>query len=210
MNLFDLDGTLIDSNGIWVDVDLAFLGLHGLEPTEEYAYTVGHSIFPVAAEFTRTYYHLDLTAGEIMAQWLEMAGDAYARVPLKPGAGEYLARCRARGERMAIVTACVPDLCRTALDRHGLTGLFEDVIFAQDLGMEKRDPEVFRIAARRLAVSPAACTLYEDAPANCRAARAAGMRVVGVFDPFYAAYRAEMERECDGYIESFTQLLDGN
>ena len=37
--LFDLDGTLIDSNGIWVEVDLAFLGRHGLTPTDEYAYT---------------------------------------------------------------------------------------------------------------------------------------------------------------------------
>ena len=46
MKLFDLDGTLIDSNGIWVDVDLRFLGRHGLTPTEEYTYAVGHSIFP--------------------------------------------------------------------------------------------------------------------------------------------------------------------
>ena len=40
MKLFDLDGTLIDSNGIWVDVDLRFLGRHGLTPTEEYTYAV--------------------------------------------------------------------------------------------------------------------------------------------------------------------------
>ena len=33
MKLFDLDGTLIDSNGIWGDVDLRFLGRHGLTPT---------------------------------------------------------------------------------------------------------------------------------------------------------------------------------
>ena len=53
--LFDLDGTLIDSNGIWVEVDLAFLGRHGLTPTDEYAYTVGHSNFPGAAHYTRDY-----------------------------------------------------------------------------------------------------------------------------------------------------------
>ena len=96
MLLFDLDGTLIDSNGIWVEVDLAFLGRHGLTPTDEYAYTVGHSIFPVAAQYTRDYYHMDLSVQEIMDEWLSMAADAYARVPLKPGAGEFLARCRDR------------------------------------------------------------------------------------------------------------------
>lgn len=206
MKLFDLDGTLIDSNGIWVEVDLAFLGRLGLEPTEEYSHTVGHSIFPIAAQFTRDYYHLDLTAEEIMSQWLRDAGDAYAHVAMKPGAMAFLARCREEGQRMAMVTACVPDLCRTALTAHGLDCFFEDILFVQDLGMEKRNPKVFEIAARRLGLSPAECTLYEDGPANCRAARETGMEVVGVYDPFYDAYQAEMAQICHRYIRSFNEL----
>ena len=82
MLLFDLDGTLIDSNGIWEAIDLAFLGRHGLTPTEEYAHTVGHSIFPVAAVFTRDYYHLDLTPEAIMGEWMAGAEEAYARVEM--------------------------------------------------------------------------------------------------------------------------------
>ena len=108
---------------------------------------------------------------------------------------------------MALVTACVPALCRTALARHGLEPFFEDVIFAQEMGLEKRDPEVFRRTAERLGVDPAACTLYEDAPANCASAKSVGIAVVGVYDYFYAKYREEMERICDRYIESFEALL---
>ncbi|HJA62589.1 MAG TPA: HAD family phosphatase [Candidatus Intestinimonas stercoravium] len=207
MLLFDLDGTLIDSNGIWEDIDLQFLGRHGLVPTEEYAQTVGHSIFPIAAQFTRDYYHLDMEPEAIMAEWMEGAGDAYAAVDMKPGALAFLRRCRDAGERMALVTACVPTLCRTALARHGLEPFFEDVIFAQEMGLEKRDPEVFRRTAERLGVDPAACTLYEDAPANCASAKSVGIAVVGVYDYFYAKYREEMERICDRYIESFEALL---
>ena len=192
--LFDLDGTLIDSNGIWVEVDLAFLGRHGLTPTDEYAYTVGHSIFPVAAQYTRDYYHMDLSTQEIMDEWLSMAADAYARVPLKPGAGEFLARCRDRGERMALVTACVPELCRSALAHHGLA-------------MEKRDPRVFTLTAQRLGVAPADCTLYEDAPANCAAAKGVGMTVVGVYDPFYENYQDQVRENSHRYLRSFTELL---
>ena len=92
MLLFDLDGTLIDSNGIWEDIDLSFLGRHGLTPTEEYAHTVGHSIFPVAAVFTRDYYHLDLTPEAIMAEWMAGARDAYGQVEMKPGARAFLER----------------------------------------------------------------------------------------------------------------------
>ena len=56
MLLFDLDGTLIDSNGVWVAVDECFLSRRGLRPTPEYCHTVGHSILPAAAQFTRDYY----------------------------------------------------------------------------------------------------------------------------------------------------------
>ena len=110
-------------------------------------------------------------------------------------------------EAWAIVTACVPALCRTALERHGLTDCFEEIVFAQELGLEKRDPQVYRIATERLRVSPGDCTLYEDAPSNCAAARLAGMTVVGVYDAFYDSYQEEMRKNSDRYIRSFTELL---
>ena len=207
MILFDLDGTLIDSNGIWEQIDLDFLGRHGLAPTEEYRHTVGHSIFPVAAEFTRSYYGLPMTAEEIMAEWLEDARGAYARVPLKEGAGEFVAQCAAQGLDMALLTACEPTLCRIALERHGLAPRFRDVVLVQEMGLEKRDPEVYALACARLGVAPADCVFYEDAPDNCAAAKTAGMTVVGVYDSFYEKYRLEMEQTCDRYIERFTELL---
>ena len=61
MYLFDFDGTLVDSNGVWVEIDNGFLARRGLTPTREYSDTVGHSIFPIAAQFTKDYYHLDMT-----------------------------------------------------------------------------------------------------------------------------------------------------
>ena len=76
MYLFDFDGTLVDSNGVWVEIDNGFLARRGLTPTREYSDTVGHSIFPIAAQFTKDYYCLDMTPEAIMAEWLDMARDA--------------------------------------------------------------------------------------------------------------------------------------
>lgn len=207
MILFDLDGTLSDSNDIWEETDRAFLGRRGLAPTEEYSYTMGHSIFPVAAQFTKDYYGLDMTTQEIMDEWTAMARDAYRQVPLKPGAAEFLAQCHARGERMAMLTACVPDLCRSVLDHYSLNPYFEQVIFAMELNMEKRDGEIYRHTAKLLGVAPEACVFYEDAPANCVAAKAVGLTVVGVYDDFYHKYEPEMRQTCDRYIRSFEELL---
>lgn len=208
MILFDLDGTLLDSNSLWIQIDRDFLGQRGLPLTEEYRHAVGHSIFPVAARFTKEYYHLDMTPEAIMEQWQAMAWDAYAHtIALKPGALPFLAHCRAAGERMALLTACVPALCQAALERHGLTGFFEQLLYAQELGLEKRDPELFRRAAAMLGVRPEACTLYDDAPVSCAAAQSAGMTAVGVYDPFYESRQEELKASCHRYIRSFQELL---
>lgn len=208
MKLFDFDGTLVDSNGVWERIDLDFLGRHGLEPTEEYAHTVGHSIFPLAAQYTRDYYRLDMSAQAIMDEWLSLAWDEYAhRVPFKPGAEDFLRACRGRGEPMALVTACAPRLCRAALARLGLEGWFRDLIFVEELGLTKREPEAFPQILALLGAQAGACTLYEDSPGACAAAKEAGLTVVGVYDRFYAAYEDELRRVCDRFILDFTELL---
>ena len=98
MLIFDMDGTLIDSNGIWRQVDEAFLAKRGYPYTREYYEGVAHTIFPMAAKFTKAYCHLEESEEDIMAEWMQMAGDAYAaRVPIKPGVRAYLDRCRAAG-----------------------------------------------------------------------------------------------------------------
>ena len=207
MLLFDLDGTLIDSNGLWVDVDTIFLQRRGLEYTKEYYEGVAHTIFPMAAVFTKEYGNLPESCEEIMAEWMDLAKDAYAHVPLKPFVREYLTACRDRGERMAIVTSCVPEHCRTALTHHALTEFFEEFIFAHDLNMDKSDPALFLKTAEILGVQPEECTLYDDSVKSCRSARAAGMRVVGVYDPYFADTASQMPDACDMCIHSFEELL---
>lgn len=208
MLLFDLDGTLIDSNGVWVEVDRTFLARRGLTATPEYSHTVGHSIFPVAAQYTKDYYHLEESPQAIMDEWMDLARDAYAhQVPMKPGALEFLTLCQQLGEQMVLVTACVPELCRAVLERHKLTSFFSSILFAQELGVEKRDPRYFQAVLARLGVRAEDCTLFEDSPGACRTARAAGIQVVGVYDPFYEDYQQELREVCPRYIRSFRELL---
>ena len=139
MLLFDMDGTLIDSNGIWKDVDTRFLEKRGLPYTQEYYEGVAHTIFPLAAKFTKEFCHLPESEAAIMAEWMEMAGDIYATdVTEKPGVRAYLEQMKNRGERMAVVTSAVPVHCRTALTHLGLLPYFERIFFAQELGTEKK------------------------------------------------------------------------
>lgn len=208
MQIFDMDGTLIDSNGIWKDVDTAFLAKRGLSYTKEFYEGVAHTIFPLAAKFTKEFCRLPESEEAIMAEWMDMAGDLYGTsVPVKPGVRAYLDKLRAAGERLIVVTSAVPVHCRTALTHLGLMPYFERIIFAHDLQLEKKDPQLWRLTAKLMGVAPEDCTLYDDSVEACRGAKAAGMHAVGVYDPYFAGTEPEMQAVCDRYIRSFKELI---
>ena len=208
MFLFDLDGVLIDSNGIWKDVDRTFLARRGIPYSRAYYEGVAHTIFPLAAEFTKQFCGLDESCEEIMAEWMELAQGLYSTVSLKPGVRAYLDQCRTEGRRMAIVTSSVPEHCHEALRHLQLESYFERIVFAHELRLEKQSPELWRMAADSLGVRPQACTAFDDSIASCRGARAAGMRVAGVYDRYFADNETEMRGFCDAYIRDFTELLN--
>lgn len=208
MKLFDLDGTLLDSNGIWQEIDRMFLERRGLEWSEEYNEGVIHAIFPTAAQFTKDFCHLEESVEDIMAEWHEMALEGYAHtLEAKECALDYLAQCAKAGEQLALFTSAVPDLCQAALANRGFDRYLSQVIFAQELGMEKRHPEVFHKAAALLGVKPEEITFFDDSPVACRSAKNAGLTVIGVHDRFFAQHEEEMRSFCDGYIRSFLELL---
>ena len=207
MFLFDMDGTLLDSNGVWKEVDREFLRRRGLEYTRAYYAGVAHTIFPLAAKFTKEFCGLSESCEEIMAEWMDLAKDAYAHVTVKAGVRAYLKQCKAEGRKMAVVTSSVPEHCYTALENLDLLKYFDGITFAQELGLEKKNPEVWLEAAKRSGERPEDCTIFDDSLAACQGARRAKMRVVGVYDGFFASDEREMRQFCDVYIKSFEELL---
>lgn len=208
MLLFDLDGTLLDSNGVWTEVDRTFLHRRGMEYTQEYYLGVAHTIFPLAAEFTKKFCNLEESCDEIMAEWMELAKDTYAHVQLKPGVRAYLEQCKAKGEPMAIVTAAIPVHCHTALNNLKIAHYFDRITFAQDLGLDKKQPDIWLHAAQEAGVSPEDCTVFDDSIAACQGAKAAGMYAIGVHDTIFAQDEAAMRTQCDRYIMGFDDLLE--
>ena len=101
----------------------------------------------------------------------------------------------------------LPAHCRAALGHLGLLPYFETIIFAHDLGIEKKNPEIYHLAARQLGVRESECTMFDDSVEALRGAKSAGMRTVGVADPYFAREQDALRAVCDRYIESFEELL---
>ena len=191
-----------------MEVDKTFLERRGAPYTREYYEGVAHTILSNCAIFTKEYLHLEESCEAIIAEWMELAADKYGtQVPLKPHVKEYLDKCRDAGHRMAVFTACVPEHCRAAMARHGLEPYFERVIYAQELGVDKKSPAIFRKVAESLGVRPRECVLFADSLSACKAAKAAGMTVVGVHDGWFSDTSVDMREVCDQYIRDFGELL---
>jgi beta-phosphoglucomutase len=98
-----------------------------------------------------------------------------------PGAKEFVEICRKAGIKIALGSASKNSM--TILNKIGITNLFDAVIDGNKVSKAKPDPEVFLAGAKALSVEPEECVVFEDAIAGVEAAKAGGMKVVGIGQP---------------------------
>ncbi|MBQ3095496.1 MAG: HAD family phosphatase [Clostridia bacterium] len=185
--IFDLDGTLVDSLGLW-EFFWSMFGEKYLgdpsfrpDPADDRAYRTQ----PVAASMLHAHekYGLGATGEALMAESDEIMLDFYAnRVETKPGVRELLAYFSKRGVRMCIASATSRDLLEVALRHCGIDGYFETFFSCADLGVGKDKPDVFLIAADYLGAKPEEICVFEDSALAVQTAAGIGMRTVGIYD----------------------------
>jgi putative hydrolase of the HAD superfamily len=95
---------------------------------------------------------------------------------VEPDMRALLERLRRAGRvRLGMLSNASPGQ-RRMFDELGVSALFDDVVVSADVGLAKPDPSVFRLAAERLGVEPAACLMIDDQPGHLPGAEAAGLR----------------------------------
>jgi HAD superfamily hydrolase (TIGR01509 family) len=176
----------VDSEVLWSEADVLFLKKRGIRPGAEIkSLVMGTTLLESAAAMKRTY-GLAGSAERIAADRLAMVSALYRdRLEPRPGARGALERLAASGLRLALATASPRSLVAITFERLPWEGFFGAVVTGDEVARGKPAPDLFLLAARRLGVPPEACVVVEDAPAGVGAARAAGMRSVGVPDPRY-------------------------
>lgn len=203
--IFDLDGTLLDSMGVWDQVDIDFLGRRGIAVPDDYMTKVSAMQFRQIAEYTIARFDLPDTPEQLMAEWDEMARVAYSTVvEAKPHAVEYLRGLKESGAALAVATSLPPALRGPAMVHVGIDGFFDEVVSVDDVGdVGKDSPDIYLEAARRLRVEPGDCTVFEDLLVGMRSARAAGMAVWAMHDDSSDRDWDEICRLADGVLFDF-------
>ena len=181
--IFDLDGTLLDSMGVWLNIDIAFLEKRGLAVPADYADKISPMSFTEAATYTIERFGLPDSVDGLLREWNGMAESAYSQtVQMKPHAKEYLLALRERGARLAIATSAMPGLYELALRNHGIYDWFSVICNSGEVGYGKSRPDVFLLTAQRLGVQPRDCVVFDDILEAVKSAKSIGMTVCAVYD----------------------------
>lgn len=180
--LFDFDGTLVDSMGMWKTVDEEILHRHGIAAPDNLLETLTPMTEVQSAEFFLTL-GCQGTVQTILCEIDEMALQQYRDcIRTKPYARETVEVLRLEGYEVVLLTAATIPRILPCLARNGMTGWFHAIITCDAMGYAKTQKELFEKALEFLKVRPEEAILFDDNAAALHTASAAGVETVGVFD----------------------------
>lgn len=185
--IFDLDGTLVDSEPNYFEAGRQILAEHGMPgfTWADHERYVGISTLETVTLWKREY-GLDATVEELLAaknrRYLELSRTATRAYPEMRKFVELLAT---EGVPMAVASGSSLEAITVILAGTGLDAHLRTVVSADEVDRGKPAPDAFLEAARRLGVAPGDCVVLEDAAPGAAAAHAAGMRCIAI--PYVAA-----------------------
>lgn len=178
--LWDLDGTLLDTEPLWKRAEHALVAEHGGVWTDEDALAIVGSDLIEAAEYIRRRAGIAVPAADIVERLVDDVIAGIGDTPAwRPGARELLAELGEAGIPCALVTMSWRRIV-DHVDALVAGAPFAALVAGDEVANGKPHPEPYATAAARLGVDPADCIAIEDSPTGVASAEAAGCTVVAV------------------------------
>lgn len=202
--IFDADGTLMDSMHIWDTVDSAFLMMRGIKPREEgilrkYGFING-------IEYLIKNYQLDMSVDEVRNDMMKILEYYYYNVATaKEGVREFLQKLCEKKVRCVVATATDRYLMEPTLQRNGLLEYFDAVFTTKEVGISKREPDIYNIA-RDFLNADGNTFIFEDAYYAIDTAKKAGYRVVAIEDYSAKNEREQIKELSDYYVKDYSEI----
>lgn len=225
--IFDMDGTLIDSVGVWNDIDKKLIARLGAEQSgdedvqffRDALLRENRSKQNPYLEYCRYLgqkYGCALTAEEIQRLRYDIATEQLENaVDYKPDAERLIQKLKALGLTLAIATTTKRDNMKVYLTRNQniirkapLDEYFSLILTKEDANELKPSPEIYHRVIRELGVTPEDCLVFEDSLVGVEAACAAGIDVAVMYDKYSDRERDEINLKASYSFDSFAELID--
>lgn len=206
--IFDVDGTLLDSMDTWFNVTLSFFYENGIEFTPDDLQEFKSMTLEESLPMIKRDYNLTLSVEEIFDSFKTKVAYEYANnIPLKKGAKEYLKKLHNDGVKIALATSGYEGLCKSAFTRLGIWEYIDACAFSSEVGVNKSNPDVYLLAAKRIGIPPDECIVFEDIPLGIGGAKSGGFYTCAVADASNKGEWDKLKEISDMHISDYTELL---
>ncbi len=205
--IFDLDGTLVDSQHMWTMAKLKVLTDRGIGVDPDQKRRIMSMEFPEITHHLSSDWPTNLTPEQVLAEITQTVTFHYAQtIPMKKGMRELLEYLHSVGIPCCLATASWEERFMPMLQRLGADKLLDHIVTARMVGRNKHFPDVFLEAARRCGANPQRSVVFEDSRYSVKAAKQAGFWVVGINEPSSDGDAQAMQAMCDWFVDDVTQL----
>jgi len=178
--LWDMDGTLVDTEPYWIAEEFALVEAHGGSWSHEHAHALVGNDLIVSARYIRQHGSVELEPEQIVELLLDgVVRRVKEHIPWRPGARELLEALVLEGVPCALVTMSYRRLAEAVVTSLP-PGTFRTLVTGDEVSKGKPHPEPYLVAAARLGVAAADCVAIEDSPTGVASAEAAGVPVIAV------------------------------
>ena len=206
--IFDLDGVLIDSEGIYFTWTKEFFEENGILISREDILSLAGSSEKFSDqkiyEWWEAAKHDGRSSKAVLSlynAYCEAQPFSYAQI-INPGAREVLQYLKENKIKTAVASSSPMHAIRNALEETGLMQYFDTFVSGNMFPESKPDPEIYLYTMRQLGLSGESCIAVEDSEYGVRAGKRAGMTVIAKRDPKFDFDLSEADYRIDHLIES--------
>jgi HAD superfamily hydrolase (TIGR01509 family) len=205
--IFDLDGTLLDTEPLYTSAAQRVLDPHGHVYTMELKRKVMGGDSNRSAQLTIDEFGLPMTVKEFLVERESYLKALFPEAEEMAGAGAYLRHLYSKNIPTGIATSSHSHLCDLKISQRDWRELLTTVVCGDDeeLHKSKPEPDIFLLCANRMGVEPENIVAFEDSRNGVLAAKAAGMTVVAIKSPYTSP--ADLQ-EADLVIGNYRSLID--
>lgn len=203
--IFDMDGTLTDTEKMYRDTWMELAVQYGQEPNIAFTKAVSGSNGQEMVDIIHRFYP-DIDAVSFMNDcYATVAKKTEIQVPLKEGAEEILEFFKKKGYKLAVASSNFHDQIKKNMKKCGLDSYFDVYVGGDEVKNSKPHPEIFQTAAQKMGLAPEECYVFEDGMNGLRSGLAANCEVYMIVD--LTEPDDVVAPQCAGVFSSFTEAM---